>query len=303
MYGKMYPERVRALMAPKILQYAVDHPEMDKDYLKKYDIDLEPENDEDRAATDDASDDEQENDGRKKAIKAFNAWAFTTWIKTSSEAWKSESAETQGLVLEAIAKERAELSAMLSLEKEALEREPEKRKAFIAGLVNMIELTCEEIYRLSGWSTVVMTGGPNPAAKQITVQTICYGETVETRESFMNFYAGHKTKVHEPFLNWLYNIYPDYSPDNDQTLTLPLADDLLSFTLADNSEALLPANDLQIEDPAPPPSGSLPPTTREHVSNEQDSDDYSNIDPILLNLSASVVQASAPRDDGAVDPS
>ncbi|KAG6808499.1 hypothetical protein H0H92_003955, partial [Tricholoma furcatifolium] len=329
MYGKMYPERVRALMAPKILQYAAEHPELDKDYLKKYDLELEPENDEEKGERSEASDDEDANDEKKKVIKAFNAWAFTTWMKTSTEAWKSESAETQALVLEAIAKERAELSAMLSVEKEALEREPEKRKAFIAGLVNMIELTCEEIYRLSGWSTVVMTGGPNPAAKQITVQTwvdvliifilvdlgllisICYGETVETRESFMNFYAGHKTNVHEPFLNWLYHIYPDYSPDNDEAVILPLsAEDLLSFSHGDKSEGLLPANDLEIEDnsvgllpvndlhiedPLPPPSSSVLPSPQDDFSDEHP-DDYSNIDPILLNLSASVAQASATHD-------
>ncbi|KAG6808803.1 hypothetical protein H0H92_002845 [Tricholoma furcatifolium] len=305
MYGKMYPERVRALMAPKILQYAAEHPELDKEYLKKYDLNLDDENDEEKGETGGDSDNEEASDGKKKVIKAFNAWAFTTWIKTSTEAWKSESAETQALVLEAIAKERAELSAMLSMEKEALEREPEKRKAFIAGLVNMIELTCEEIYRLSGWSTVVMMGGPNPAAKQITVQTICYGETVESRQSFMNFHAEHKTNVHEPFLNWLYHVYLDHSPDNDEVVNFALSsDNLLSFLHADDSVTLLPmkdlqsedtsvvlppVNDLQIEDPVPPPSSSPPP----HPS---------NIDPILLNLSASVALASTTRDDGELDP-
>ena len=46
-------------------------------------------------------------------------------------------------------------------------QKPEFDKIFsiITNLMSVLKDTCEEIYHLLGWSTIVLTGGPNPALK------------------------------------------------------------------------------------------------------------------------------------------
>ena len=42
----------------------------------------------------------------------------------------------------------------------------------ISNLMGVLKDTCAEIYRLLGWSTIALTGGPNPALKnKILLQT------------------------------------------------------------------------------------------------------------------------------------
>jgi len=42
----------------------------------------------------------------------------------------------------------------------------------ISNLMGVLKNTCEEIYQLSGWSTIALTGGPNPALNnKISLQT------------------------------------------------------------------------------------------------------------------------------------
>ena len=48
-----------------------------------------------------------------------------------------------------------------------LPQKPEFDKIFsiITNLMRVLKDTCEEIYRLSGWSTIALTGGLNPTLK------------------------------------------------------------------------------------------------------------------------------------------
>ena len=43
----------------------------------------------------------------------------------------------------------------------------------ISNLMGILKDTCAEIYKLSGWSTIALTGGPNPALNnKIALQTL-----------------------------------------------------------------------------------------------------------------------------------
>ncbi|KAG6905530.1 hypothetical protein DXG01_002198 [Tephrocybe rancida] len=131
-----------------------------------------------------------------KTTKHFKSWMLKARNKVAKRAWQEESQEVKERVLQAIEEEKKEMLAMLDMEKEGLERNPEQWQLVITNLVSLLENTCHEIYSLAGWSTTVVTGGPNPAVNdEITMQTVSYGETVATAESFYKWYSQYDKNI------------------------------------------------------------------------------------------------------------
>lgn len=102
----------------------------------------------------------------------------------------------------------------------------------ISAIENQVELlrqTCATINRLSGWSTVVLTGGPNPSLKneKVSIQTyvfvcscfpsrilalagrVSFG-TTSAGSTFPDSYPRWDLDLVQPFLAWLKNVYGTY---------------------------------------------------------------------------------------------
>ncbi|KAG6836049.1 hypothetical protein H0H93_011946 [Arthromyces matolae] len=126
-------------------------------------------------------------------------------------AWKAEAPEVKEVVFRALEEEKAEMIKSLDMSKEGLDRDPEQRKLVISNLVSLLENVSHEIHRLCGWCTTVITGGPNPAlGNALTVQTVTFGESAESKTSFLGAFPQFNQLVSQPFVGWLRNVFPQH---------------------------------------------------------------------------------------------
>lgn len=192
-YQKRYKDKIDALMRVEILKYRVEQKQVvgGRTAQEKDDGEANGSEDED----DDELDAPAHNGTRDvdigvdKGSKSFKSWHMATRRRVVKEAWEAEPEDVRASVMKDVEDEKAQFAELHNNEKEGLERTAEQRQLYvcsnhnmrniltvwisvIGNLLKLLQSTCEEIQRLSGWSTTAITGGPNPAfGGQITIQT------------------------------------------------------------------------------------------------------------------------------------
>ncbi|KAG6836115.1 hypothetical protein H0H93_011187 [Arthromyces matolae] len=200
MYQIKYGEKIRNILQDRLLELDAEVPLMSGN-------EEDPDLDESLQVYADAE--KEEHPASVQQSTATRSAKLKLRRKVVAEAWKDETPEVKQVVLEALEKEKADMLSLLDASKEGLERTPEQRELVIANILSLLENTCYEIWRLTGWSTTMITGGPNPALNNaISIQTIHYGETAESKNSFLAAYPQFHQAVNESFVSWLYDVYP-----------------------------------------------------------------------------------------------
>ncbi|KAG6835532.1 hypothetical protein H0H93_000485 [Arthromyces matolae] len=144
--------------------------------------------------------------------RTLRSLRFSASREIVQEAWNNESPEVRQSIFRALEVEKEEMLNTLDTSKEGLDRDPEQRKFVIGNLVSLLENVCEEVRRLTGWSTLVVTGGPNPSFDEIiTIQTVSVGWTAQSDLGFPTVYTDYKRNITEPYLAFLSQVYPNSS--------------------------------------------------------------------------------------------
>ncbi|KAG6819540.1 hypothetical protein H0H93_010892 [Arthromyces matolae] len=219
------------------------------------------------ANAEDNDTEEQEGDGDESSKSSVRSLKMTLRRKVVADTWKSETPEVRLAVFTALQEEKAEMIRSMDMSKEGLDRDPEQRELVISNLVSLLENVSQEIHRLCGWCTTVITGGPNPALNNlITIQTVTFGESEASKTTFLGAYPQFKQAVSEPYVAWLRNVFPQYSASQPANLAQPSQSDNAGVaTPTHNSETATTTSDMVSRSPATDPNIITPTPNSELV--------------------------------------
>ncbi|KAG6913828.1 hypothetical protein DXG01_004061 [Tephrocybe rancida] len=141
-YQMMHREKMRDLMRPWLMKYQKKYGTASLEVLEaqvaEEDWEELDDNEEGEEDSEDATQAEEvdQSVGNAEQVKMkqiqttkhFRSWMLKARKKVSQKAWQEESQEVKERVLKAIEEEKAEMLAMLDMEKEGLERDPEQRQ-------------------------------------------------------------------------------------------------------------------------------------------------------------------------------
>ncbi|KAG6819411.1 hypothetical protein H0H93_012108 [Arthromyces matolae] len=190
-------------------------------------------------------DDDGEAGGNAGSQKSLRSLQMAAQREVVAKAWKAESQEVKEAVYAELEVEKAEFLKNMDMSKEGLDRDPEQRQFIIGNLVSMLENVCDEVRRLTGWSTMIITGGPNPAMENvISTQTVSVGWTAHSDIGFPDLYPDFKRNIRDPYRAFLAQVYPtcprpvdlpsDQAIDISLSNTTPMEDDVVGMTSGTN---------------------------------------------------------------------
>ncbi|RDB20647.1 hypothetical protein Hypma_012247 [Hypsizygus marmoreus] len=208
LYESVYKEKVNTLIKEEL--------ERNPEPPAKDDGDGSSSSDSDQGSdVSDSSDDESgkaQKNLRHRAGKGKKklSWKMRVRRRVRKQAWKDESEDVKREIKDMVEKEPERIAASAKEEKRGLERPGEQRQKMIASLPNILSQTCKDIHRLSGWSTLIITGGPMPVENgKLAIQSVTFGET-EAGNNFLTSYPDYDEAVAQPFLQWLKKVYPKH---------------------------------------------------------------------------------------------
>ncbi|KIM44283.1 hypothetical protein M413DRAFT_9431 [Hebeloma cylindrosporum] len=160
--------------------------------------------------SDDSGSDSGTENSKQARLKDQRSKRMKIRREVRTKAWAMEADDVKERVRNKLEEERREMEELELGEEEGLARTPTQRQNAIEKQVELLRQTCATINRLSGWSTVVLTGGLNPSLKneKVSIQTVSFG-TTSAGSTFPDSYPRWDLDLVQPFLSWLKTVYDD----------------------------------------------------------------------------------------------
>ncbi|KAF5312085.1 hypothetical protein D9619_003868 [Psilocybe cf. subviscida] len=107
--------------------------------------------------------------------------------------------------------------------KTGLQRDPDDRQRSLNSLGPQLGKLFKDIYDLSGWSSLCILVGPNPANKEnLSVKTFSFAHETAPSATFPNVYAGYEENYVTPLVEWCKGVYPKHLRGGKKAKTVPL---------------------------------------------------------------------------------